>query len=1418
MLTACGGESTPADETNPPVVGPVPDPEVPVDPSVEPPIDPDTPEPTDPDPVLPINDLDGDGIADEADADIDGDGVENLQDAFSRDPAEWVDSDGDGTGNNADLDDDNDGYPDVLEQALGADPLDALSVPADLDGDGTPDSLDSDRDGDGVDNLTDAFPDDATESLDTDNDGIGNNADSDDDNDGFTDDVELSVGTDPLDPLSVPADLDGDGTPDSLDSDRDGDGVDNATDAFPDDATESLDTDNDGVGNNADGDDDNDNFNDDVEQTVGTDPLDPLSVPADLDGDGIPDAMDDDRDGDGVDNLTDAFPDDPTRSEPETTPSEPTALDTELLNLVSSLGFDPAELTERVLPKPGDPLVELGKELFFSRSLSFGDDVACATCHDPRLAGTDHLSLSVGVGAHDEMIVGPGRRHDGDFYIDPKADFGPNVPRNSPTTFNIAFYDKAMFWDGRVETLIADSSTGYYLPADTGSPNGAGQWIRTPDSHFGTPDPDAGNNLVEAQARFPVTSVEEMRGFSVDAGSSTSETRELVAQKLFARGWETLFRDAFDDYVTTSDHVITYERIATALAEYQRSQVALDNPFFDYLSGNVDAISDSAKRGALAFFDKAKTSCADCHSGAHFSDENYHSLATPQIGRGKNVYFQDFGRYNVTAKIADKYAYRTPSLLNASVTAPYMHAGSLMTLEEAILWHYDPVNSLQNYDFSLDQLPQFEGLGVDTSLYASQVESIANTYSSEWSHKSMEVPPNTEELADLSEFVRSLTAQCMYDFTCLAQWMPDYSQPDPDGFRLEPQLAEFDNSEVFYISAPEPGADTPSAFPDLSEFADHTIEGCVATDIQEPVHLTTPQGFRKSSLAGFNDQHEITYEVLSGVNTLAESALVLGSTAAADIDGDCDMDVLVGLGKDKGIRVYMNEAGWFSEAEDNFGLDTRGDIAAFSLTDINGDGWPDLFVGHVYQRDAQLWLNRGGQSLVRVSNFGHETVRATHNAGFSDIDGDGDLDMFSSNWDFLKTSEEVHLWTNDGRGYFSPQINDGVYGSFGSADFTFTANFADMNGDHHADLMVAADFRSTQVFQGDGVGQFVNVTDSDVINDRNAMGAALGDYDNDGDLDWFVTNIQFPFGSLDELVNRFYRNDSTQDEIVLEEVSEVAGVQDGLWGWGTCMKDFDNDGWLDIFHVNGYGYKNSTFEHPLFDVLTLIGINGVYDLIDSEVSTLVATLYGYFGEFSVMNEMLAWLYPSEDAMLAELERLITASKTLANNNGPNSFMLDHFYGTPAKLFMNNQDGTFTESAEIFGIDDTGEGRGIACNDFDRDGDIDIVIMNHMGKPSYYENTFRRSLATQRNFINVRLQGQSGNTSAFGAKVWVQVADSTQYREMRFENNYMSNNAPELHFGLADAELIDEIRVRWPDASETVMNDVDVNQFLVLSHP
>jgi hypothetical protein len=238
------------------------------------------------------NDIDSDGVGDNADDDTDGDGFTNSMDSFPLDSSEWLDTDGDGIGDNTDDDDDDDGTLDV-DDAFPLDPTEDN----DIDGDGVGDYADNDADGDGFTNTMDSFPLDSSEWLDTDGDGIGDNTDDDDDGDG-TLDVDDAF---PLDPTED-TDTDGDGVGDNADDDDDGDGVSDSMDYFPQNPDEWLDTDLDGIGDNADPNDDNDGALDQDDAF----PLDP-NEDSDTDGDGVGDNADDDADGDGEVDGEEAF-------------------------------------------------------------------------------------------------------------------------------------------------------------------------------------------------------------------------------------------------------------------------------------------------------------------------------------------------------------------------------------------------------------------------------------------------------------------------------------------------------------------------------------------------------------------------------------------------------------------------------------------------------------------------------------------------------------------------------------------------------------------------------------------------------------------------------------------------------------------------------------------------------------------------------------------------------------------------------------------------------------------------------------------------------------------------------------------------------------------------------------------------------
>lgn len=458
-------------------------------------------------------------------------------------------------------------------------------------------------------------------------------------------------------------------------------------------------------------------------------------------------------------------------------------LDTKLNKLIldNELTGDPVR--GRNLPTIDSPLAQLGKKLFFAKSLSGNMDVACATCHHPLLGGGDALSLPVGVDAELPDLLGPGRRH----AVDATGfDGGPTVPRNSPSTFNAGLWDSALFWDGRIESLGKTKLMG----------GDDSQGISTPDSKHGTADVNAGRNLLAAQAAFPVTSKEEMFGFSKEEVSGNSAIREQLSQRLSSLDeesaelpgstWIYHFQTAFNS-VQAEQELITFANIKAAIAEYERSQVFTDTPWKQYLQGDSKAISVEAKQGAVLFFspiEEGGANCGSCHSGDFFTDEQFHSIGAIQIGRGKGNGSEndnDFGRANITGNSEDKFTFRTPTLLNVEVTGPWGHAGSFTTLESVIKCHLDPVGELDNFDFNtLDP-----GIQQKNAIPNTQ-EALDHMVSRRDKGKSVIEPVdlNDEQIGQLVEFLKALTDPCVKDAECLAPWIPDSFEEDPDGTRL----------------------------------------------------------------------------------------------------------------------------------------------------------------------------------------------------------------------------------------------------------------------------------------------------------------------------------------------------------------------------------------------------------------------------------------------------------------------------------------------------------------------------------------------------------------------------------------------------------------------------------------------------------
>lgn len=300
---------------------------------------------------------------------------------------------------------------------------------------------------------------------------------------------------------------------------------------------------------------------------------------------------------------------------------------------------------------PGDPRlaarIELGRLLFFDPILGGEKDVACGTCHHPAFGFADGRQFSAGVSG---VGLGPART------LASSAITGSAVAptgRNSPTVLNAAFNAGE---DGR-------------------------------PSHLGLQFWDGRASGLEAQARGPLASRTEMAGDAYGA----ADAEDSVVARLRAIGeYVQRFNAAFPDEaaVKPGAGVVTIETYAAAVASYERELVTREAPFDRWTRGDDDALTAQQKEGLELFFTKAK--CASCHRGPMFSDYAYRVAGVPQEGGGGSVIEgDDAGREEHTGSVADRYAFRTPTLRNVQLTAPYMHDGVFATLDAVVRFYND---------------------------------------------------------------------------------------------------------------------------------------------------------------------------------------------------------------------------------------------------------------------------------------------------------------------------------------------------------------------------------------------------------------------------------------------------------------------------------------------------------------------------------------------------------------------------------------------------------------------------------------------------------------------------------------------------------------------------------------------------------
>lgn len=443
----------------------------------------------------------------------------------------------------------------------------------------------------------------------------------------------------------------------------------------------------------------------------------------------------------------------PPREKPAATISDIRDLDQALRRVIDAQGLTP--YPGRELIEAESELTRLGRDLFFDPILSGDQNIACATCHHPEFAMTDGRVLPIGAGGHGlgedrvfrKLINATSGSANGDLIVNPFIDVF--IPRNSPTIINSALLT-SQFWDGRVEQQPS------------------AERVRTLEDAIN--DLDLSDPLL-AQALFPITSQHEMAGVTF-GDYPPMVIRLLLLERLrgnsdYAERFNSVFGAPY----------ITLRQMGEAIAAFERQLIFTASAWDDYLAGDKKALTETQKRGALLFFGERKSgvNCGSCHSGDLFTDMAFHNLLAPQLGPGKDNGADgndDFGRANVSFDYRDQYRFRTPSLRNVELTAPYFHSGAYGNLADVIRHHADPWRANMVYDPSRQLPPEFRDRVLPYD-FERQAHSVAFPMQAG-------LPLNEDDIADLVAFLLSLTDPAARD---LSHITPDEA---PSGLPLDP--------------------------------------------------------------------------------------------------------------------------------------------------------------------------------------------------------------------------------------------------------------------------------------------------------------------------------------------------------------------------------------------------------------------------------------------------------------------------------------------------------------------------------------------------------------------------------------------------------------------------------------------------------
>ena len=482
--------------------------------------------------------------------------------------------------------------------------------------------------------------------------------------------------------------------------------------------------------------------------------------------------------------------------------------------------------------------------------------------------------------------------------------------------------------------------------------------------------------------------------------------------------------------------------------------------------------------------------------------------------------------------------------------------------------------------------------------------------------------------------------------------------------------------------------------------------------------------------------------------------------AFLDYDSDGWQDILLVNGMDwpghkrqrSTLRLYRNNRnGTFADVTRSAGLDVEMYGMGVAVGDYNNDGFPDIFVTCVGQ--SRLFRNTGKGTFVDATRasglFGRQGFSTS--ALWFDYDRDGLLDLFVCN--YVRWSPEHDV-------------------------------FCSLDGSHKSYCTPEAYRGDTcWLFHNRGNGTFEDVTATSGIFDSSSksLGVAMFDYDQDGWPDLLVANDTQP--------NKLYRNlrNGKFKDVAVEAGLAFSTEGKARAGMGVDTGDFDGSGKPGVAITN--------FDNEMIGLYRATA-PGVFDdvSIPSGIGAASRNTLGFGCLFLDVD-----LDGALDLAVAN-GHIDETVRNIRGNTG---------YAQPPQLFLNRGGGKFRDVADGAGggFETPKVGRGLACGDFDRDGDLDILMTTNNG-PAYL---YRNDQPGHPRSIRFRLQGVKSNRDAIGSSIRIYYEEHTQSRMVRGGSSYLSQSELPVTFGLGLREKIDRVVIDWPSGRTEEYKDLNTGK-------